>query len=344
MPHSLLATKLKMYGITGKTGRWVNGFLRGRSQQVLIGNKKSSERPVTSGVPQGGVLSGTLFSLYINDLPSELDWCSISMYADDAKIYAPIKSHQDILNFQSDINKLAAWCDRWKLKINAEKCFLIQYNPRSENRKFDPVYDMNGSRISQRADTKDLGIIISEDAKFHKQVDAACAKANREIGRIRRSFICRTPQFISEMYKLYVRPHIEYCVELWNPIYSGDVQKIEKVQNRMTRLLRQSAVLAPTERNNMLRLTTHEERRRRGDMIATYKNIENSNLFTLRSGSRTRGNDRKLELKNYRHDVIRQSFNHRVVNNWNQLPNYVVNSTSINQFKTNYDRYFFNAQ
>ena len=51
---------------------------------------------------------------------------------------------------------------------------------------------------------KDLGTIITNDLKFHKQVGKVCARANREINRVRRCFLSRNPEFLSEMFKLYI--------------------------------------------------------------------------------------------------------------------------------------------
>ena len=80
--------KLRRYGVCGKMERWLTNFLSNRNQMVRIENHLSELKPVLSGVPQGGVLSGLLFSLYINDLPYHIENSKISLYADDAKIYS----------------------------------------------------------------------------------------------------------------------------------------------------------------------------------------------------------------------------------------------------------------
>ena len=75
VPHDLLLIKLKRYGIRGKNLKFFESYLNGRSQVVVISGEKSKSVPVMSGVPQGGVLFGTLFTLYINDLsdvPTEI--------------------------------------------------------------------------------------------------------------------------------------------------------------------------------------------------------------------------------------------------------------------------------
>ena len=126
---------------------------------------------------------------------------------------------------------------------------------------------------------------MSEDCKFHLQVNEACRKAHWEINRIRRTFISRKPTFIANMYKLYVRPHLEYCVEVWNPKDRGGVVKMEKIQNKMSRMLRNSNHLNPEERNKILGITSHEQRRLRGDIINICKNINNNELFILRNNA-----------------------------------------------------------
>ena len=85
VPHARLLSKLNSYGIVGKVHTWIEGFLTGREQRVRVGDKSLDTASVTSGIPQGSVLSPILFILYINDLPDCVQsYCKI--FADDTKV------------------------------------------------------------------------------------------------------------------------------------------------------------------------------------------------------------------------------------------------------------------
>ena len=339
VPHDLLLFKLSKYGITGKTNLWLEDFLANRLQKVRIGDEYSTSSEVLSGVPQGGALSGLLFSLYINDLAQHIEKASISLYADDAKIYLPIVSEESVADMQEDLNRMTKWCHDWRMSINPTKCYLLQYNPRATTRQFNPGYNIGNEPIRRSATIKDLGILMSEQLKFHSQVDHACRRAHAEINRIRRSFVCRSPKFIADMYKMFVRPHLEYAVEVWNPCSRGDILKMEKVQNKMTKLIPAGNLLNPHERNSALGLTTHEERRLRGDLINMYKHIENPSLFRMRNEPRFRGHSKTICIPISNCLIKKHSFSARSINKWNALPESVVNSENLNSFKRNIDIY-----
>ena len=107
-PHELLKSKLFSYGKGGKTLEWINAFLCFRQQRVVVNCVKSDWAPVVSGVPQGTVLGPLLFSLYINDIPVGID-SQIRLFADDCVCYREIRTVEDTLKLQKDIDLLGSW-------------------------------------------------------------------------------------------------------------------------------------------------------------------------------------------------------------------------------------------
>ena len=87
--HELLKSKLFGCGIGEKTLKWIVSFLRYR-QRAVVNGAKSDWVPVLSGVPQDTVLGPLLFSLYVNDIATDID-SEIRLFADDCVCYREIK-------------------------------------------------------------------------------------------------------------------------------------------------------------------------------------------------------------------------------------------------------------
>ena len=228
------------------------------------------------------------------------------------------------------------------MSFNADKCKVLHFGPKN----FSYDYKMNGSVLSEVTFEKDLGVVITGDLKPSRQCAASAARANRVLGLIKRNFRNFSKDIVMNLYKQLVRPHLDYAAQAWSPFYEKDKFCLEQVQRRATRLIPEVRNLPYHVRLKRLGLTTLEVRRIRGDMLQVYKFLSDRNPLTscsylkVQSNSRVRGHCKKLVKCFARLDIRKFSFSHRVVNEWNSLPEWVVNSTSVHSFKVNIDKFF----
>ena len=339
VPHKHLMTKLENAGIQGHLLNWITNFLINREQRVVINGNQSTWLKVGSGVPQGSVLGPTLFLIYINDLLDNLNFKG-KLFADDAKIYGRVNSVHDRAMLQDDLNKLNEWSMKWLLQFNKEKCKVMHIG--KSNPGFS--YDLGGSTLQKTKREKDLGVLITDDLKSADQVASAAAAANSMIWRIRKTFTCLDEHTLPALYKALVRPRMEFAVQAWSPHLRKDINQLEKVQRRATKLIPSLASLPYEARLKKLNLTTLEDRRQRGDMIEAFKILKGidkiqDKFLELDTDPRTRGHI--FKLKKLRHNTQKRMmfFNSRIVNKWNELPDWVVQATTVTAFKNRYDKF-----
>ena len=344
VPHNRLLSKLRGYGVCGKLLEWFKCFLVGRHQRVNINGSLSSWTRVNSGVPQGSVLGPLLFALYVNELPSLVS-SSLLMFADDIKLYRIIRSPEDCLQLQRDIDILEQWSKQWLLSFNVIKCKVLHIGNPVANCNYQ--YTLCGVLLETVEDTRDLGIYIDSKLKFHVQTDFTTNKANRVLGLISKVFECKDSDVVLKLYKSLVRPLLEYNNTIWGPHYIMDQRKTEAVQRRATRMITTCSDMSYIDRLHHLNLPSLQYRRLRGDLLLLYQiinnhyNINTENLLTF-SNTTTRGHTMKL-FKPHTNCLSRSSFfSVRVINDWNSLPQTVIESNSPNQFKNLLDRHYSN--
>ena len=140
----------------------------------------------------------------------------------------------------------------------------------------------------------------------------------------------------------FIRPGLEYGTVVWNPHLKKDIAKLEKVQRDISRNIPGLQGLTYEERLEKLELPTLETRRERGDAINMYKCVKGKQFidkdnFIKLAGKRTRGHNLKVAKPKGKKDVRKHSFPNRAIDEWNKLPESVVQATSIGDFKKKYD-------
>ena len=192
---------------------------------------------------------------------------------------------------------------------------------------------------------KDLGVIVSNNLRPREQCISAANRANRVLGFIKRTVTNRTKDVILRLYLALVRPHLDYAVQFWSPYYRVDINRLEAVQKRMTRLIEGVRNLTYEERLKRLNLHSLERRRLRGDLIEVFKWFKGINkgdiakVLKVKEQGRTRTHGYKLDKFRFRKEIGKNWFTNRVVDEWNKLSVNVVNAETIDSFKTRLDKF-----
>ena len=291
-------------------------------------------------MPQGSVLGPVLFLIYINDLDQGI-MSKLGKFADDSTLCKSVSCQTAVDMLRNDLVLLEKWSDMWQMKFNLEKCSVIHLGRNNgENQNC-----LGNVKLKCSAKERDLGVVVDKTMKFSEQVNSAVGKANATLGMIKRSITCKSKNIVTKLYKALVRPKLEYCVQAWRPYLQKDIEKMERVQRRATKMIDECKSFSYEDRLKFTGLSTLEARRIRGDMIEVFKilkgisKLDSASWFQLENNSRTRGHRLKLVKKRSRLDIRKHFFSQRVVNDWNSLPEVVVEAESVNSFKNKYDTF-----
>ena len=209
VPHEELLCKLDSYGITGPIHSWLRTFLTQRYMQVVIEGETSSKVPVESGVPQGTVLGPLLFLCHINDLPLSVT-SKVRLFADDCLLYRTITSQQDHIALQKDLSELERWANKWGMRFNAKKCYIMSINCKSTH-----YYTLCDHILKQVEENPYLGLTLTESLKWSSHITKITKKATTTLNFLRRNLKnfpqeCRKTACISlvrSIFRLWI-----YCV------------------------------------------------------------------------------------------------------------------------------------
>ncbi|KAK4805319.1 hypothetical protein QYF61_018182 [Mycteria americana] len=247
--------QLDMYTI-----QWVNNWLKGQAQRVVVNGVTSGWWPVTSGVPQGSVLGPVLLSVFINDLDMGVE-CTLKRWA--------ITNH---------------------MKFNKDNCRILHLgrcNPTC-------MYSLGDKKLE-----KALGVLVDGKLNMSQQCALAAKRDHCILGCIKHSIANQSKEVDVPLYSALVQPHLEYCVQFWGPQYKNNIKILECVQRRATKMVKGLEGMTYEERLRILGLFSLEKRRLRGDLIAVYNFLMRGSgeggaeLFSLPSQGKFRLDIRK---------------------------------------------------
>ena len=343
--HSKLVKVLTSFGLNEVITSWIENFLTGRTQTVRINNTFSSPLPILSGVPQGSVLGPLLFLLFINDIVQIVELqhgANFALFADDAKIFSC-----NAQELQSCLDHFSETLTNYQLNLAPHKCFILPISKQSQQKTISnhPNFSINSTNLPYEHYAKDLGIYVSKDLKWELHINRIVQQASFVSYRIIKSFRSKNIWILLKLYKTYVRPKLEYNTPVWSPYLLKDINAVENVQKRFTKIICRRCNIPSSsysERLTKLNLLSLKSRRIRFDLITMFKIINNmSDLnfdsffeikyypYSLRNRS-----SQILPIQHFNDNIWKGSFFERAPRYWNKLSQDVTNTDSLGLFKT----------
>ena len=224
----------------------VTSYLNNRQQAVIVNGKLSEFLVNGFGVPQGSVLGPLLFLLFVNDVvntqicPDSL----INLFADDLIVCASGKTVAEIrLKIEGSISSLSDWYARNRLKIHPKKTkFMIlgskgQLSVIKHGMPFKP-YIVHGNNIVESCDAaKYLGLTLEPDLSWNSHVNQLARKLNFQYVILKSLSSYCSLSMLRKYYNSYIQPRIDYGISIWACTSDRNLSIIQRIQNRMARLL-----------------------------------------------------------------------------------------------------------
>ena len=329
--HKGITAKLESLGITGDLLQLLQDYLQGRTLQVVVNGRTSSEYPIEASVPQGSVLGPLLWNVYLNDILQLIP--QAHAYADDCTLSFTLdnQNREDTAqHITSTLGLITAWSNKWQVTFAPEKTQAMLITRRQEQNVYKPDLLMDGNKLSYSCIINILGVQIDSCLKFTHHVKEIAKKAARKLACIRRIAPLLDGKGCYTLYNSQVRSLMEYCPLVWSSCPPSYLELLDKVQDRATRLV----ALKSNENDRQLCFQPLQHRREVAALCVLYKihrqNIPHLAALRLEYGlepgtvamnntrnSSTRGQE--LQVPFGRTEQYLRSFQPKYANIWNEM-------------------------
>ena len=260
-----LLLKLLKKKVCGRMYSWIQSYLFQRTARVKLDGHQSKLVKMREGVPQGGVISPTLFIVFIDDIADELRrHISRALHADDlalwtASEYTTTASHR----MQESMNSISEWANRWLVTINRIKTVATCFSLSPNKEKFSLQID--GEEVPQQDTPTYLGVTLDRKLTWTPHISVMENKSMRKMAIMKKLAGTRwgaNSRILKQAYTGSVRPHLEYASTSWSTAARTNTAKLGKVQNAALRLITGGMKTTPiTAMEGTARLHSLEERR-----------------------------------------------------------------------------------
>ena len=235
-----LLVKLQRSGIAGNMLRWIKSYLHNRRARVRADGREGKKVLLRHGVPQGGVLSPTLFLIFINDLIKILPkGIHAALYADDLVMWCK-EEHASTATYRMQLaaDRLAAWAEDWNVHINKDKSSTTLFTLSSKQKA--GTIKLGDTPLRSDEEATYLGVTFDKKLTWKPHIQQAEAKARRKLAILRKlagtDWGAKT-NILKQVYQGAVRPHLEYGSTAWSTTAKTHQQTLDKVQNQALRIV-----------------------------------------------------------------------------------------------------------
>ena len=356
--HDILIAILRSLNLSPIAIEWFRSYICGRVQCIRANNTFSSFSDLRAGVPQGGILSPLLFSIFINSITKSLT-LPFHIYADDLQIYvtAPIDSlHSAIATLNSNLLSVSSWSKSFGLSINAAKSQIALFGSRQLLSKIhfpslSPVL-FGGTMLEFHSSIKNLGLTMDSSLSWVPHISEVSKKFVAVICRLRRwknLLPTKTKIFLAQTLLL---PLLDYADACYCDLPQTLLNKLDRLQNMAIRFifgLKKYDHI--TEYRLQLKWLTIRQRRNLHILTLLYTILFHpytpnylKTKFTFLGSNHSLNlrsqDDNKLELPLSRTQAYGDSFTVKAAVLWNTLPHELRQSKSVHIFKRQVKSYF----
>ena len=345
--HTLLLKKLRHYKISDETLLWFSSYLLNRKQKVVINNIESTTENIVCGVPQGTILGPLLFLLFINDLPLYTDNVFTDLYADDTTIYQISNSQHFVeQDLQMALQKLSVWCKFNGMLLNTEKTKVMLITTSQKRLHLhNSILNLtfNNDSLKNIDNDKVLGIYIDNNLTWSIHTQFIAKKISSNLWLLSRLKDYLSLEHRVQFYKTYIQPHIDYCSTVWGGTAHSNLDRIHRLQKRAVKIILDYEYSDIACSMNDLKILNIYERiflRKAKFMYKISKSITPSYInamFTFRPINETLLSLRSVNTSNFhtprpQKEIFKQSLIYSGPVIWNNLPNWLKNSDSVDSF------------
>lgn len=237
--HEGLLAKMISMDVPGYLVRLVESYLEDRSFEVHHLTAVSTTRRIEAGVPQGSLLGPTLFSIYVNDMPTSPN-VERAIYADDTALVAQSwQGHQACKYLQTALSQLEDWCEAWRIKINVSKSNAVLFTKR-RTAKATTTTDLElfDDAIPWVNEARYLGVVLDRTLSWRANIANLASRARSRLGILGPVLNRRSALSVANgltLYKALVLPIMTFAAPIWGSADKSHLDALQRVQNKALR-------------------------------------------------------------------------------------------------------------